>query len=317
VIGTATAGNASATVNFSAPGVTGLTGFLVQPIDPGTHLAVGAATPAPAGATSALVTGLANGVPVAFIVAATNEFGTGAYSAPSNTVTPVAPAGPAVVNQLPGNGATGVAVNQVITASFSANVTGVSTGPNSTNVQLRVGTTTGPRVPATVTYVQGAAGRVLTIRPNALLATGTTYVVVVTGGTATTGIRTTPAPSTPVPTTSWSFTTVANAAPFLLTQAPAPGATGVARGAVVTARFSEAVVGVSTTTATLTRAGARAPIAATVTYNAVTNTVTIRPAANLRAGTVYTVTLTGGPTAIREAAATALPFQTVTWTFTT
>jgi len=141
--------------------------------------------------------------------------------------------------------------------------------------------------------------------------------VVVTGGTATTGIRSTPAPSTPVPTTSWSFTTEVNPAPFLLNRTPAPGATRVGRGASVIVRFSEAVTGVSATTATLTRAGAKVPIAATVAFDSVGQTWTINPGANLRAGTVYTVTLRGGPTAIREAATTGLPFQTVTWSFTT
>ena len=316
VIGAATAGDTSATVNFSAPGVTGLTGFLIQPIDPGTSLAVGPATSAAATATSVLVTGLPNGTPVAFVVAATNEFGTGAFSAASNPVTPVAAIGPAVTSQLPGDGATGVSITQVITSSFSANVTGVSGGPASNNVQLHLGTATGPRVPATVTYLQGGASRVLTIRPGTLLAPNTVYVVTVTGGTATTGIRSTPAPSTPVPTTSWSFTTEVNPAPFLVARAPAPGATGVARASVVTARFSEPVTGLSTTTATITRAGARVPVVATVTYNPATNTVTIN-AGGLRGGTVYTVTLIGGPTAIREAAATGLPFQTVTWRFTT
>ena len=50
-------------------------------------------------------------------------------------------------------------------------------------------------------------------------------------------------------------------------------------------------------------------------YNATTRTATLDPTANLAVGTQYTATLTGGATAIRDAANN--PLATVTWTFTT
>jgi len=56
-------------------------------------------------------------------------------------------------------------------------------------------------------------------------------------------------------------------------------------------------------------------MAAAVTYNATTRVLTLNPNATLAANTKYTVTLTGGPAAIRDAAGN--PLATTTWSFTT
>ena len=91
-IGTATAGNATATVRWTAPtddGGSGISGYSIQVLD-NTETQVGALRTAAAGATSLVVTGLTNGTAYHFQVAATNTAGTGAYSASSNTVTPAA-----------------------------------------------------------------------------------------------------------------------------------------------------------------------------------------------------------------------------------
>ena len=82
----------------------------------------------------------------------------------------------------------------------------------------------------------------------------------------------------------------------------------------VTATFSEAITGFSTTTATV-RAGTAAPVAAAVTFAAATRVLTINPNANLANDTLYTVTLTGGTAAIRDTAGN--PLATTTWTFRT
>ena len=110
-IGTATAGNATATVTWTPPGDTGgsdLTGYQVRVVNSaGTQ--VGALRPAGAGATSLTVTGLTNGTAYRLQVAATNSAGTGAYSALSNTVTPTNAAtvpGPPVIGA-PTQGAVG------------------------------------------------------------------------------------------------------------------------------------------------------------------------------------------------------------------
>lgn len=84
-IGTATAGNAQASVTFTAPGSTGggpITGYRVTST-PGGITATGAGSPI-------TVTGLTNGVAYTFTVAAQNAGGFGPESAASNSVTPSA-----------------------------------------------------------------------------------------------------------------------------------------------------------------------------------------------------------------------------------
>jgi len=86
-IGTATAGNAQATVTFTAPASTGganITGYKVT-ADPGGLSGTGAASPV-------AVSGLTNGVAYTFTVTATNAASlTGPASAASNSVTPKGP----------------------------------------------------------------------------------------------------------------------------------------------------------------------------------------------------------------------------------
>jgi trimeric autotransporter adhesin len=82
-IGTATAGNAQATVSFTAPSSTGgspITGYTVSS-SPGGLTASGTASPL-------TVAGLTNGTAYTFTVKATNAIGSGVASAASNSVTP-------------------------------------------------------------------------------------------------------------------------------------------------------------------------------------------------------------------------------------
>ncbi|MEO6200420.1 MAG: fibronectin type III domain-containing protein, partial [Cryobacterium sp.] len=95
VIGAAAAGDASATVNWTAPTTGVATSFNVRTVDAaGTQ--VGALQTAAAGATSLVVTGLTNGTTYRFQVSATNDVGTSAFSALSNAVTPAAVPTPVV-----------------------------------------------------------------------------------------------------------------------------------------------------------------------------------------------------------------------------
>jgi hypothetical protein len=89
VIGTATVGNAPATVVWTAPANDGgspITGYEVRVMTGTTQ--VGALRPADAGATSLAVTGLTNGTAYTFQVRALNAIGASAYSTISNAVTP-------------------------------------------------------------------------------------------------------------------------------------------------------------------------------------------------------------------------------------
>lgn len=85
-IGTATGGNTSASVAFTAPSDIGggaITGYTVTS-SPGGFTGTGASSPI-------TVNGLSNGTAYTFTVVAINAYGTGPLSAASNSVTPAAP----------------------------------------------------------------------------------------------------------------------------------------------------------------------------------------------------------------------------------
>jgi hypothetical protein len=206
-----------------------------------------------------------------------------------------------VTARAPGVNATGVPVGSNITATFSEDVQGVS----GTTFTLKAGTAT---VGATATY--DAATRVATLDPTANLAANTSYTA-----TLTSGIK--DAAGNALAPVSWAFTTAAAAdttAPTVTARVPSAGATSASRTANITATFSEAVDGVSGATFTL-KTPTGATVAAVVTRNGTSNQWILNPNTTLATRTTYTVTLTGGATAIRDAAGN--PLADVTWTFTT
>jgi hypothetical protein len=108
----AVAGNASATVSWTAPsnGGSAITSYTVTPYIGGTAQA---ATVVSGSAATATVTGLTNGTSYTFTVAATNAVGTGPASSASNAVTPTAQTtAPAFVQQVTAHsgGATSLSV---------------------------------------------------------------------------------------------------------------------------------------------------------------------------------------------------------------
>jgi hypothetical protein len=111
-IGTASPGNASATVTWTPPSSTGgaaITGYSVRVINNATSQQVGTLRPAAGDATSVVVTGLTNQTAYRFQVLATNSVGDGPFSAFSNVVTPTSGAavpGPPVIGT-PAQGAVG------------------------------------------------------------------------------------------------------------------------------------------------------------------------------------------------------------------
>ena len=105
-----------------------------------------------------------------------------------------------------------------------------------------------------------------------------------------------------------------NAAPTVTARTPAVNATSVGVAANLTATFSEAVDGVGTGTFQV-KDPAGTVVAGSVTKSATSNRWTLNPTASLSPDTRYTVTLTGGTTAIRDLA--GAPLATTTWSFTT
>ncbi len=172
-IGTAVAGNAQATVAWTAPANTGgsaITSYNVE-VRTGTTVVRTVTGIAPT-ATSTVVTTLTNGTAYTFRVRAVNAVGAGVFSAASNAVTPALPdtTAPTVTARTPGNNAILVARGANVLATFSEPVTGVS----ATTVVLR-NTASNALIPAAVTY--NAATRQVTLNPNANLAALTSYTV--------------------------------------------------------------------------------------------------------------------------------------------
>jgi len=97
---------------------------------------------------------------------------------------------------------------------------------------------------------------------------------------------------------------------------PQSGATGVARAANIVANFSEPITGVSITSVVLTNTASGAVIPSARTLNGPANRVTINPNNSLARNTQFTVTLVGGPTALR-AVTGGVPLVTTGWKFTT
>src|SRR6185437_12833067 len=94
-------GNTEAIVSWTAPsnGGSAITAYTVT-------ASPGGATATTAGATSAAVTNLSNGISYTFTVTATNSIGTGAPSDPSASVTPnpTVPDAPTGANAVAGDG---------------------------------------------------------------------------------------------------------------------------------------------------------------------------------------------------------------------
>lgn len=105
--------------------------------------------------------------------------------------------------------------------------------------------------------------------------------------------------------------------PTITSSVPAANATAVAIDQTATATASKALdpATVTTTTATL-KNSAGTVIPSTVSYDATTKKISIDPTANLANNTVYTATLLGGASGIKDIAGNALPAN-YTWSFTT
>ena len=161
-IGSPTAGNASATVRWTAPsddGGSAITGYLVRTLDL-SGAQVGALHPAAATATSLVVTGLTNGSTYVFQVAATNAVGTGPNSALTSLVVPATVPGAPVI----GTAASGTA-GGTVTATANWNAPASNGGSAVTGYVVRAlqMSATGTVLATTTSAVQPASARQLTM----------------------------------------------------------------------------------------------------------------------------------------------------------
>ena len=203
---------------------------------------------------------------------------------------------PTVVSTIPANGATAVADNTVISATFSRPM-----DPTTINaVTFRLAGPGATPVLGTVSY----SGSTATFLPNAILLPNTLYTATITTGAKD------PTGNAQAANYVWTFTI--DVSPTVTSTTPANGAVAVALNTTVTATFSRAMdpTTITTTTFTLTGPGVT-PVAGAVTYTGTTATFT--PAAILAAGTLYTATITTGA---KDPTGSALAANYV-WTFTT
>jgi hypothetical protein len=215
-----------------------------------------------------------------------------------------APTPPTVISTVPVNGATGVPINQALSATFSVAMTPAT-------IDAATFTVSGPdgAVAGVVTYV--AAGSVATFTPAASLASSTAYTATITTGAM--DLEGTALASNYV----WTFTTAAApilTPPTVISTIPLNTATGVPINQIVSATFSTPMnpATINSTTFTLTGPGATV-VPGLVAYAAVGNTLTFTPTANLAPSTLFTATITTGA---QDLAGTALAANYV-WTFTT
>jgi hypothetical protein len=213
------------------------------------------------------------------------------------------PAAPLVISTVPANGATGVPVAQVITASFNEAM-------NATTINTSTFTIAGPGgilVNGTVAF----SGTTASFTPAAALSGSTLYTATITTGVEDRG------GNSLASNFAWTFTT--GAVPTVISTNPLNGAINVPINQKITATFSQAM-NPTTVTAAGTFTVAVAPVdgvagaavPGTVTYIAATNTATFAPTANLSPSTQYTATIS---TAAQSASGNALAADFV-WSFT-
>jgi hypothetical protein len=288
-IGLATAGNASATVNWTAPASNG--GSAITAYRIAVH-AGDAVTPlrtvdAPPTATSFQVTGLTNGQPYTFTVAAVNAVGAGTASARSVSVTPAAgtPSAPTITGVTAGNASA--------TLTWAAPATDGGANIANYTVSAYVGTGAQP-LPTTVTTF---GGEFTAVFPG--LTNGTAYTFTVTasnsaGAGAPSARSTAVTPATVPDAPTVGAVTAGNASATVTWTGPAANG-----GSAVTGYRVDAYAGTATTPARTVTAGATA---SSVVVDLLTN------------GTSYTFTVTatnavgsGTPSARSTAVTPAAP----------
>jgi hypothetical protein len=201
---------------------------------------------------------------------------------------------PEVISTDPANGATGVPLNQVITATFNEVMNPATINGTSFTLQG-----TAP-VSGTVSYADKKA----TFTPSSPLLPNTTYT-----GTVKTTVKDAVGNSLQTDYV-WAFTT--NLSPIISSTDPLDNSTNVDVDQVISATFSVPMDPGSFNMATFTlyRNGT-VPVAGTISYS--DNTASFTPTGDLSPGVVYTATLSAN---VRTASGTPMA-NAYSWTFNT
>lgn len=206
-----------------------------------------------------------------------------------------------VISTIPTNGATGVPVDQALTANFSQAV-------DCSTVTTSTFTLAGPAGAVAGTIV--CAGASATFSPTSNLAINSLYAATITTGVA--DLAGTALASNYV----WGFRTGPNPniLPAVISTDPANNAVGVPLNQKITATFNEAMDGTTITSATFTLTGpGGVAVPGAVTYAVAGSVAMFTPAAPLAALTTYVATITTGA---RDLDGDPLASSYV-WTFTT
>ena len=190
---------------------------------------------------------------------------------------------PTVISTNPVNGATGVPVNQILSATFSKTM-----NPTTLNAStFMLAASGGGSIAGTITYT--AAGSVATFTPNAPLAYGTLYAATITTGA-------TDSTADPLAANyTWSFTTATQ--PTVTSTNPVNGATNIPANQILSATFSKAMNPATLTASTFTLAvSGGSSVGGTITYTTAGSIATFTPSAPLAYNTQYVATITTGAT---------------------
>ncbi|MBK9109121.1 MAG: Ig-like domain-containing protein [Saprospiraceae bacterium] len=203
---------------------------------------------------------------------------------------------PTVISTDPINNATGVALSKVLSASFSTAMD--PTTINSSSFLLKEGTNS---VLGLVTY----SGVTASFTPLALLKANTLYTATITT------IAKNLAGVSLVSNYVWTFTTIANIPPTVISTDPLNNATGVVLNKQVAATFSVQMDPATINSSTFTLSYAGIPVSGVVSYSGIIARFT--PNNPLIANTLYTATITTGA---KNLAGISLVSNYV-WSFTT
>jgi hypothetical protein len=293
-IGTATAGDAAATVTWTPPTSDGgapITGYTVTALDSSKNV-VGTVT-VTGNVTTATVTGLTNGTAVTLKVVATNAVGTSPASAASNAVTPTAPASAAsAVSLSPASVTGGAASTGTVTLTSAAPTGGALVSLASSDIAATV--------PASVTVPAGATSATFAISTSSVTASTTATITATYGGaTASAALTLTPA----IPLTSLSTVSVN---PTSVTGGTASQGTVLLTAAAPTGGWTVAL--------TSSSAAAKVPANVTVAAGALIATFPVTTSA-VTTSTSATITANDGAVT-RTTALTVTPIPTAALTVT-